>query len=60
MRELTWDERLLARMPPGVDPTLIAESLKLTPTERLARLQQLLAFVDSVRRRPGDALPRTP
>jgi hypothetical protein len=38
----SWDQRILSRMPEGVDPTLIAESLRLTPGERLARLQAMV------------------
>lgn len=63
-REPAWDERILARLTPGVDPTLIAESLRLTPTERLERLQAMLAFVERVHARdavsptPRDAQPR--
>jgi hypothetical protein len=45
-------------MPPGVDPTLVAESLRLTPTERLARLQKLVEFFETVRRPATDAVPR--
>jgi hypothetical protein len=56
--EQTWDQRILARLKPSVDPSLIAESLRLTPTERLARLQKMLAFVEAARS-SSDALPRT-
>jgi short-subunit dehydrogenase len=45
----SWVQRILSRMPEGVDPTLIAESLRLTPGERLARLQAMVASVESVR-----------
>jgi hypothetical protein len=38
----SWDERILALMPPSVDMTQIAESLRLTPTERVERLQALV------------------
>lgn len=58
-REPTWDERILARLKPSVDPTLIAESLRLTPTERLVRLQDMLAFVELAHRRTGHVVPRT-
>jgi hypothetical protein len=56
--ELAWDERILAMARPSVDPTLVAESLRLTPTERLARLQQMIAFVEHVRRDTAHAVPR--
>jgi hypothetical protein len=44
-----WDERALALLPPSIDPTQIAESLKLTPTQRLERLQQLVDAVAAMR-----------
>jgi hypothetical protein len=56
----TWDQRILAEMPPGVDPTLVAESLRLTPTERLARLQKLVEFFEAVHRPATNAVPRNP
>jgi hypothetical protein len=34
-----WQDRILERGPTGIDPTLIAESLKWTPTERLERMR---------------------
>lgn len=34
-RRRGWQDRILEALPSGVDPTLIAESLKRTPTERL-------------------------
>jgi hypothetical protein len=45
----TWDERILALLPPSVDMTQIAEDLRLTPTQRLEKLQQLLASVAALR-----------
>jgi hypothetical protein len=35
-----WQDRLLATMDSGIDSTLIAESMKLTPTERLERMRR--------------------
>jgi len=62
---ITWDEKSLSAMPAGVDPTLIAESLRLTPAARLARLQAMVDFVEETRRGhpvqaspPGAARPR--
>jgi hypothetical protein len=37
-----WDERVRALLPPSVDLTQIVEDLKLTPTQRLEKLQALL------------------
>lgn len=59
-RQPTWDERIIERMKPGVDATLVKESLRLTPTERLARLQRMLQFVAAVRPGYRDAVPRPP
>ncbi len=44
-----WDERVLALLPPSVDRSQIEESLRLTPTERLQRLQQLAEAVAAMR-----------
>lgn len=41
---------------PGIDRTLIRESLKRSPEERLRALQQLQAFAEELRR-AGKALP---
>lgn len=60
VRPPTWDERILAHMKPGVDPTLIAESLRLTPTDRLARLQEMVVFVERIRRPSSHAVPPAP
>jgi hypothetical protein len=49
--ELSWDERILSIARPSIDPTLVAESLRLTPAECLDRLQRMLEFVEVARRR---------
>lgn len=53
-RTLSWDQRILARTRPSIDPTLVAESLRLTPTKRLERLQKMYDFVELAHRRPAD------
>jgi hypothetical protein len=58
--EPTWDQRILAAVPSSIDPTLVTESLRLTPTERLARLQAMMAFVDLARTRRDDPVQATP
>lgn len=40
-----WDERILALLPTSVDQTQLAEALRLTPTQRLERLQALVESV---------------
>jgi hypothetical protein len=45
-----WDVRILELIDPGIDGTLIEENLRRTPTERLARMQQMLAFLEQAKR----------
>ena len=52
-REPTWDERILAAIPSGVDETLIAENLRLTPTERVEKLQRMLDQLAAMRPAPA-------
>jgi hypothetical protein len=58
-REKTWDERILEAIPSGVDETIVAENLALTPTERLQKMLSVLAFVEEVRRVNREKLPRS-
>jgi hypothetical protein len=53
---LAWDQRILERIDSGIDPASIAENLERTPAERLARLQQMLRFLEQARR---DGHPET-
>jgi hypothetical protein len=46
-----WQDRILERVDSGVDPTLIDESLKLTPTERLERMRQVAESLDAMQSR---------
>jgi hypothetical protein len=46
-----WQDRLLEAVDSGVDPTLIAESLKVTPTKRLLRMQEAAESLDAMKRR---------
>jgi hypothetical protein len=47
----TWDQRILALVPSSVDPTQVAEDLRLTPTQRLEKLQALLEATEQLRAR---------
>jgi hypothetical protein len=47
----TWDQRILALIDPGIDPTLIEENLRRTPTERLRRMQEMINFLEAARER---------
>lgn len=44
-----WQDALIARIDSGVDRTLIDESLRLTPTERLERMRRAAASLDRMR-----------
>jgi len=47
-----WDVRILELIDPGIDGTLIEENLRRTPTERLARMQQMLSFLERATEEP--------
>ena len=44
-----WDQRTLALLPSGVDVSQLVENLRLTPTERIEKLQRLLEAVEALR-----------
>lgn len=44
-----WDERILALLPHGVDESQLVENLRLSPTERVEKLQALLDAVAAIR-----------
>ncbi len=48
-----WQDLVLRELPSGIDPTLITESLKRTPTERLERMIGVLRFIDTHRGKRG-------
>jgi hypothetical protein len=52
----TWDERIFALLPSGVDPTLIAENLRLSPSQRLDKLMSVLRFVEEASRQRRDSI----
>ncbi len=45
----SWDERIRALLPSSVDRTQIQEDLRLTPTERIEKLQALVAAIEELR-----------
>lgn len=49
----SWADQLLDQLPSSVDPTQIAERLKLTPTERLLRMQEVLNGLEEAKRSRG-------
>jgi hypothetical protein len=49
----TWDQRVLALLPPSVDMTQIREDLGLSPTQRLEKLQDLVDQISQLRRGAG-------
>lgn len=46
-----WQDRILASVPSGVDPSLIAESLRWTPTERIERMASAVRSLAAARPR---------
>jgi hypothetical protein len=63
MAEREWDQRIFELVEPGVDPTLIIRNLRLTPTQRLERLQRVLESLAAAKRSMVDRsqpLPRNP
>jgi hypothetical protein len=53
----TWDRRILERIESGVDVTLIEENLKLTPTERLERMEAMLRMLEEMHGQSGADRP---
>jgi hypothetical protein len=45
-----WDVRILRAIDAGVDESLIAERLKLSPTERIEAMRSALVFSEDARR----------
>ncbi len=54
----TWDQRLLALLPKGVDESQLAENLRLTPTERVEKMLAMVAFIEEHRGRARDSPAR--
>lgn len=48
-RSRGWQDRILATLESGVDPTLIAESLRWTPTERLEHMRLAAVSLEDAR-----------
>jgi len=48
-RDRTWDERILDACPPKLDLSQLAENLRRTPAERLARLQDVVDAFEELR-----------
>jgi hypothetical protein len=44
-----WDVRILRAIDSGVDESLVAERLKLTPTERIETMRQALLTAEDLR-----------
>ncbi len=55
---LSWQERVLQSIPSGIDLHQLERFLKLTPTERLEEMRQLLENAEALRR--GNELSRDP
>jgi hypothetical protein len=50
--ELTWDQRILRLIEPGIDVTQLDRNLKLTPTERLEQMDAMLRDLEEMRGTP--------
>jgi hypothetical protein len=50
---LTWDQRIFAVVDSGVDDSLLRENLKLSPTERIEKMREVLLFAEESRRARG-------
>lgn len=51
---LTWDQRIFAVVDAGVDDSLLLENLRLSPTERIEKMREVLLFAEEARRARGD------
>lgn len=51
--EPTWDQRILAVLPPGVEVGQLRENLRLTPTERVEQMLALVELIEAQRTRAG-------
>jgi hypothetical protein len=58
-RRRGWQDAMIEARDWGIDPTLIASNLRLTPTERFERLRAFVAFVESARSDNAGRLSRT-
>jgi hypothetical protein len=58
-RRRGWQDAMIEARDWGIDPTLIASNLRLTPTQRLERLRAFTAFVESARAANAGRLSRT-
>lgn len=52
--EKPWDQRILELLPSGVDETLLAENLRLTPDERVRNMISALASIEAMRSKPKE------
>lgn len=55
---LSWQDRILQSVPSGIDVHQLERFLKLTPTERLEEMRQLLENAEALRR--GNELSSDP
>lgn len=60
MSEREWDQRIFELVEPGIDRTLIVRNLRLTPTERLERMQRALEGLAEAKRSAADSARKPP
>lgn len=54
---LTWDQRIFALVESGIDLTQIDENLRLTPTQRLERLDAIVQELKEMREQSSPDRP---
>jgi len=55
-----WQDAILASVPSGIDTVQLERFLRLSPTERLEQMRQLLLQLDEARIERGHRLPSAP
>jgi hypothetical protein len=56
----TWDQRILALIPSGVDVSQIVENLALSPTERIRKMVRFLKLAEAMQRGAAGGLRSNP
>ncbi len=59
-KAMTWDQRVLAQIPSGVDTSQLIENLALTPTERIRKMVRFLKLAQALQRARAGGLRDDP
>jgi hypothetical protein len=57
--ERAWQDDILDALPSGIDPVQVQRCLRLSPTERLDQMRQLLIDLEQAKAFRDDRLPRS-